>query len=251
MTKPSRNVIRSRLTLSNLYLVLALCALILGVGYGMGPEFALGFSGFVFSFAFVLLMMLAVERFDRLLPDVTRATAFFRVPLFYCGLQLSFFMFGVAIDQRHPDYVVGHWITVALTHFLPIFSVIGGLALVVVTIDVASQKPNPSSLVYYPQMAGLRSALKRFDIRLLAVISSMLIFCYYTTTVINVWREQQGPSTVWPPARVAITCGLFWGTFWIADCLNRPKQSTLIAAIVYVGIHLMLLQTLGANIIRE
>ena len=39
-----------------------------------------------------------------------------------------------------------------------------------------------------------------------------------------------GCGLVWPPERVWFTCLAAWGLFWLADCVARRRQGTILAA---------------------
>jgi hypothetical protein len=242
---------RLQFRLRTLLALVSLCAIIFALAKAFGLELLLGFSGFFLSCGFVVLAAYAMTAFDRVVADSLFSSALIFVPALYCILATSFFLFGEAIDQPHPAYVNGNWITVALANFLPGLPFVGIATAALVALDGSVQQSRPRDVAYYPRFWNLRIALSRFEIRLSLLVGVMLVFGYYAATVVDVWHNEQLPATVWPPKRVFVTCFFLWELLWLADCLSRPKHGTIAAAIGFLCLTFFFLLPLGFGVLRE
>ena len=242
------NPTRFQFSLRTLLAVVTLCTVALSFITTLGRELVLGFSGLALSCVFVLLLALALIPFDGLVSRLPYWTAFIFTPILYGGLTFAFFLFGEAIDQPHPEYLDGNWLTHGAaegSQFAPIIAI--GV-LIMIAIDAAVQGSGPRDRAYYPRLGSI--CLGLLHVRLILIIGGLLIVGYYATTVIEVWSANQLPGGwVWPPKRVFEACQFLWGLLWLADCASRPKRGTMAAAIGYLFV--MLLLPTGGGVLRE
>ena len=111
---------RFQFSLRSLLMVVTLCAVVSAAAKTLGLELVLGFSG--------LGAFLRVRPSAGLGPDSARlrtishavlASVIF-MPILYGGLTFIFFIFGEAIDQPHPDYAEGNWLTHGVAEGIPL-----------------------------------------------------------------------------------------------------------------------------------
>jgi hypothetical protein len=78
-------------------------------------------------------------------------------------------------------------------------------------------------------------------VRLILIIGGLLVVGWYAGSVVAVWSAYQSPGgLVWPPKRVFAICQCVWGLLWVADCTSRPHRGTIVAAIGYLCMTLLL-----------
>src|SRR5262245_46228184 len=112
-------MLRWQFNLRALFVAVSIFAVLLAVAAAIGIEMVLGFKGLLLSCGFVLLVTFALTPIDKLRTRLPPLTALICTPLLYCLVSLAFFMFGEAIDQPHPLYERGNWITVSWSQFSP------------------------------------------------------------------------------------------------------------------------------------
>jgi hypothetical protein len=243
---------RLQFSLRSVFVLISLCAIVLALAKALGVELLLGFSGFFLSCGFVLLLVYAMTPFHRLVVHSLFSSALVFIPVLYCTLATIFFLFGEAIDQPHPAFLIGNWVTAALDNFWPVLPIVGIATVILVALDGVVQQSRPRDVAYYPRFSNLRTALARFELRLPLVIGLMLVFAYYAFTVVEVWHNQQYPGELyWPPKRVFLTCLFLWEVLWLADCLSRPRHGTIVAAIGYLCFTFFFLLPFGSTSFSE
>jgi len=244
---------RFQFSLRTLLAVVTLCALGLALVTTLGLDLVLGFSGLIFSCGLVLLLAFALVPLDRVLSRVPYFVSFILTPVLYCALAFAFFLFGEAIDQPHPEYAEGDWLTRGLAHSLQIAPLIAAAMLLLIALDAAAQIGRPKDPAYYPRLASFWHSLHSLGPRLLLIIGASLVVGYYADSVISVWSANQlAGGWVWPPKRVFVTCHLLWGLFWLVDCASRPGGGTIGVAIGFLCMVLFLLMPLlGFEVVRE
>ncbi len=247
MTTPPR----FQYSLRSLLIVVTLCAVVLAVIKSIGMEIIVEFSGLAFSCAFVFLLALALIPLDKAVSRLPNCATLIGIPVLYCALPFVFYILGEAIDQPHPEYAEGNWLTrgvAAAGEFtLPIAVVMS----VLVGIDAAMQRNRPRDNAYYPRLSSLRHGLDLLHVRLILIVGGTIIVGYYAMTVVEVWSSHQRQcGWVWPPKRVFDTCNFLWGLLWLADCASRPRRGTMVAAIGYLLLSLLMLPS-GFGVLRE
>lgn len=226
-------------------------AIILVTAFALGHELVLELSGFFLSCGFVVLIAFALIPVDRVNSKFPSSAILIFTPILYSILILAFFLFGEVIDQPHPIYLQGNWITVALSNFLPVLPLMFIAILILVALDAVLQQSHPRDVAYYPRMSQLRGVVSRTECRLTLAIGVLLVLGYYTLTSIDVWEARQRPATIWPPKRVFVACNFLWGFLWLADCLARPKKGTIAAAIGFLVLVFVFLSPMGFGVLRE
>jgi hypothetical protein len=177
-------------------------------------------------------------------------------PVGYFALTFAFHVLGGAIDQPHPLYVKGNWLSHRLEQSPDVALSFAILMAILVPLDLGLQslyRPGmPKDVAFGPRLFQLRSWITRSPAPLIVTVGFLLLAGYYTTTVLEVWREEIGAGgLVWPGERVFVSCLLAWGILWVADCTARPHHGTLVALVGYLFVGLLLLTQLGSRIIRE
>ena len=176
----------------------------------------------------------------------------FIIPTFYFCITFAFYFLGETIEQPHPTYVRGNWITHNLAPAFAISIVTAIIILALIPFDYAFQSERPPDVAFYPKYSSLFTNTAHTPARLMAIVGLGAVLGYYSTTVIEVWSNEQFPGGwVWPPKRVFVTCNLIWAVFWIADCVYRPNRGTMVAAIGYVLITLIFILPMGSGVLRE
>jgi hypothetical protein len=241
---------RFQFSLRSLLAVVTLCAVALAATKTLGLEIILGFSGLGLSWVFVLLLALALIPLDHAMSRLPFWASVISTPILYGCLAFAFYLFGEAIDQPHPVYAEGNWLTRGAAQGIAFFPFAAVGMLILVAIDSAVQRSHPRDSAYYPRLINLwRGSL---HVRLFLIVGGALILGYYAMTVVEVWSSAQHPSGwQWPPERVFVVCNLLWGLLWLADCASRPRCGTITAAIGYVCLALLILLPLGFGVLRE
>jgi hypothetical protein len=244
---------RFQFSLRTLMAVTTLCAVGLALLTTLGMDVLLAFCGLIFSCGFVLLLALALVPVDRLVARMPYLVSLILTPVLYCALAFAFFLFGEAIDQPHPEYAEGNWVTHGVLQFLKFAPLIAAVMLVLVVLDASAQISRPKDRVYYPQIVRLCHGIHSLSVRLVLIVGISIVVGYYGDTVIAVWSaEQVASGCVWPPKRVFVACHLLWGLLWLLDCTSRPYGGTIGAAIGFLCIALFLLMpALGFGVLRE
>jgi hypothetical protein len=247
MTNPPRFQFSLRTVLA----VVTLCAVVLAAVKTLGMKLVLGFSGLGLSCGFVLLLALALIPLDRAMSRLSYLASAIFTPFLYGALGFAFFIFGEAIDQPHPDYAEGNWLTRGAVGGISFMFLAAMGMLILVTIDAAVQGSRTADGAYYPRLANLWRGLNLLHVRLILIIGGTLIVGYYAMTVVEVWSSAQRPSGwQWPPKRVFLACHFLWGLLWLADCASRPRLGTMTAAIGYLLLSLLMLP-MGFGVLRE
>ncbi len=241
---------RFQFSLRSLLMVVTLCAVVSAAAKTLGLELVLGFSGLGLSCGFVLLLALALIPLDSALSRMPYLASVIFMPILYGGLTFIFFIFGEAIDQPHPDYAEGNWLTHGVAEGIPLVVLAAIAMLILVGIDALIQRSRPRDAAYYPQLSNLWHG--PLYVRLILIIGGALILGYYGMTVVEVWSSCQRPcGCVWPAKRVFVVCNLLWGLLWLADCASRPRCGTIMAAVGYVCLATLILLPLGFGVLRE
>lgn len=243
---------RSQFTLRTLLAFVALCAVLMGVIKTIGIDIALGFCGFVFSGALVVVLLLVTHPLDRVLSRHKYSTVPVSIPIVYAALGFIFYVFGGVIDQPHPTYAQGTWLTYRIEEAEQVAPLSAVVALVFVLVDRMIQPTRPRDGAYYPRLGHLWRGLSSVETRLMLIVGISLVAAYYTLTVIEVWSSQQTRcGLIWPPERVFVSCHLLWGVLWITDCTNRPRGGTMVAASLFIVFALVLCLLMGFGVVRE
>jgi hypothetical protein len=181
----------------------------------------------------------------------------FLMAALYFALSAAFHFAGGAIDQPHPIYAEGNWITHRMPELLHWSEAIGIVMFILVSADIAVQhvvhKGKMKDLAYFPRFQRICEFLKPDGSRWILICGAAFLALYWGQSVIEVWRwEQINSGWVWPPERFFVTCLLIWGLVWIADCLSRPRSTTIVAAVGFsVFTLIFVLPVLGTGILRE
>jgi hypothetical protein len=229
-------------SLRSLLIFVTLFAVALALVTTFGIELISGFSGLVLSGVLVLLLALALVPIDWAISRLPYWTTFILTPALYGGLVFAFYVFGEAIDQPHPDFLDGsNWLTHGMASggqwILPIMA---GMFFLI-SIDAAMQKSRPRDRQYYPRLLSVWRGLPSLSVRWILMIGGLLIVGNYADSVIAVFSAHQGPGGwVWPPKRVFAACHFLWGLMWVADGASRPSRGTMVAAIGYLFMTLLL-----------
>jgi hypothetical protein len=250
--EPETKSNRLQFSLRTLLVGVTLCAVGVAIVTSLGVEFTLAFSGFAFSCVFVCLLVLALAPLDLISSRLPYSTNFILTPLLYCILAFAFFMFGEAIDQPHPIYAHGNWLTSGVANFIQFIPIFAVAALILVAIDAAVQRGRPRDSAYFPRFSTLWRGLSSIQIRLVLIVGVSLVLGYYAVSVIDVWSAQHSRAgLIWPPKRVFVTCCFLWGLLWLADCLPRPRRGTMAAAVGFLCLTFLLLLPLGFGVLGE
>jgi hypothetical protein len=239
-------------SLRSLFVLTTLVAIGMSLIATLGLELVIGFSGLVLSCGFVLLLAAALIPFAGVVSRLPYWTSLVLTPILYGVLAFAFFLFGEAIDQPHPAYLSGNWLTHGVAQFFQVeklTTIMAGM-LIVVAIDAAVQRSRPRDRSYCPRLPSLWRGLSSLPVRLILVIGTLLVVGWYADSVIAVWSARQSPGGwVWPPKRVFAACQILWGLLWLADCASRPNRGTIAAAIGYLCMTLLSLS--DGSVLRE
>jgi hypothetical protein len=217
----------------------------------------IGTLGFLFSWSFVLIILLGVPVLSQVIIKLpTQIAAFLVLPIIYFLLVSTFSLFGALIDQPHPTYIVGNWLSGELCNCIFRGIVFSVLMLILIATDLAVQHfiyhKSKCDIMFYPQPVNLWNNVSLPRLRLVLIVGGLLLLGYYAHTVIYLWKFQESPGgLIWPSERVFFTCMVGWGILWIADCLARPRFGTGLAAIGFLLGSLLLIQSSTACILRE
>ena len=174
----------------------------------------------------------------------------------YGVLAGAFHFLGGAIDQPHPEYMEGNWITHRLPDSVGWSAVIAAVMFVLVLVDLAVQnladRAGHIDLAYFPRLHQFHDYWRVASSRWVLICAGLFFVFYWTLTSIEVWKASLICHIAWPPERVFISGLLFCGAVWVADCLRRPRRTTIIAAI---GLTLFtfacILPIFGIGVLRE
>lgn len=241
--KPVRQKLRwYQFSLRSLLIFVTLFACALALVTTLGIELISGFSGLLLSCVLVLLLALALVPIDWVISRLPYWTTFILTPTLYGGLAFAFYVFGEAIDQPHPAYLDGsNWLTHGTAFGGQLILPIMAGMFVLVAIDAALQRNRPRDGAYYPRLRRVWHGLGSLRVRWILIIGGLLVVGSYTDSVISIWSAHHSPGGwVWPPKRVFAACHFLWGLIWVADCASRPNRGTMVAAIGYLCMTLLL-----------
>lgn len=129
---------------------------------------------------------------------------------------------------------------------LAIAAALGGVMLVLVPIDLASQQhENPAQvpdLLFFPRFYKIGEWWRNTAARWTVLVGLLLLAFFIAGSLL----KERRPGIVSPgfeiPAEWIFLGGLLaWGVLWIGDVLCRPRNTTLMAAIGYFVFVLFLL----------
>jgi hypothetical protein len=239
-------------SLRTLLFIVTLCVVGMAIVKSLGVNLLLEFSGLALSGCFIFGLALALVHFDRVASRLPLWTTFILIPGLYGVLTFAFYIFGEAIDQPHPEYMEGNWLSRGAAAAGGVCVFIGIVVFGITAIDAAVQKGRPQDRAYYPRLTNLQSGLALLHVRLILIFGGALILVYYGITVVEVFASAQRPSGwQWPPKRVFLTCQMIWGLLWLADCAARPRHGTMAAAIGYLVITTLATPVIGFGVMRE
>jgi hypothetical protein len=239
-------------TLWSLVVVVTLCAVVCAVIKSLGGSAVAGFGGLAFSGILVLLLALVCVPLDATISRLPSWTSFVVGPALCGTVAFASYIFGEAIDQPHFPYSDDEWFLQAVVQGAVIGAVGLLLMIVIVAIDAATQQGQPRDCRYYPRLRNLKLGLRSLNVRLILIIGGFLIAAYYSTTVIEVWSPSRNlPCWLWPPKRIFLSCQLLWGLLWLADCSSRPGRGTVVAAIGFLVLSLLLVPIIGFGVLRQ
>jgi hypothetical protein len=176
-------------------------------------------------------------------------------PVGYFALTFAFHVLGGAIDQPHPRYVKGNWLSHRLEQSPGVALSFAILMAILVPLDLRLQSVyspgTPKDLAFGPRLFQLRSWITKYPARFIVIVGFVLLAGYYTSTVLEVWRAKiRAGGLVWPGEQVFVSCLWAWGILWVADCTARPHRGTLAAAAGYL-FNVVLITPLGSYMICE
>ena len=175
---------------------------------------------------------------------------------FYGVLAGAFHFLGGAIDQPHPEYMEGNWITHRLPDSVRWSEVIAAVMFVLVCVDLAVQnfgaRAGQKDLVFFPRLHKVHDFWTVDGSRWVLICGGLFFAFYWTLTSIEVWKASLICHIAWPPERVFISGLLSCGVVWFADCLRRPRRTTIIAAIgLTLYTFVFILPIFGIGVLRE
>ena len=179
------------------------------------------------------------------------------MPTLYFALGFGFHVLGGAIDQPHPLYVDGgDWFTKRFDRSIQTGVLLAILIGVLIPIDLIAQHlrrgASPKDLAYFPRPGGIVRCLWVMRARLTLVAGFLLLVGYFVGTELELQLHKMGAGgLVWPPERVLFTCLVAWGLLWIADCLARPDNGTVVAAMGFLLMSLLCSPGYYGAILRE
>ena len=181
----------------------------------------------------------------------------FLMAALYFAISAMFHFLGGAIDQPHPVYENGNWVTQRMPQLIQWSAMLAIVMFILVCIDLAiqhcSSQAMTKDLAFFPRFWKVHEFLKPLGGRLLLISCAGLLALYWGQSLIAVWTWREiNSGWVWPPERFFVTCLLAWGLLWIIDCFSRPRHTTIFAAVgLTLFTLLFLLPIIGVGILRE
>jgi len=240
---------RYQYTLRGFLLFSGICAGVLALAITVPQEATPYLLGFVYSFLMIMAAVVLTWPADSLLHRMPLAASIPAMLAGYFLLMSAFYLFGGAIEQSHLVFAGGNWVARRARE-----SVLWGAHFVVVmalltTVDAVMQfrrRDGIKDFAYYPRVAGLVKSLSLVQGRLVLIVGFLVLFGAYVMTAVEEW----GARVQILPTEVAFgTCVLGWAVLWIADCLSRPRRSTVWVAIAFLLYGLLALP--AGVIVRE
>ena len=185
------------------------------------------------SYLFVFLLLLCLTPLAALISNSRPALGYCLTPLIFVVSTVLFYIFGELIDQPHPTYEQGTWLTHAIDQSMDYIPASVVIIAILMAVDVVVQTGRTRDPLYFTRADRfVRALLASRQARLLFIVGSVPIVLYFLMTVIEmVSQEERRAGLVWPPKRVFITCCYVWGLYWFIECWQRPKKGTIAAAI--------------------
>lgn len=177
------------------------------------------------------------------------------MPPLYFVLTAAAHLLGGVIDQPHPQYQEGTWLTHRLEQSIDWASCIAVAIMVLVPLDLMGQYAQKCdtrmNVTYYPNPLNLSRWWSTKSARITLVAGVLLLAGYYASTVIAMTGARMGSDgIIWPPERVFLCIMWGWGIIWLADCFTRPGYATMVAAVGYLCFMLLIAPS-GLGILRE
>ena len=184
------------------------------------------------SYLFVFLLILCLTPLATLISRSKPALGYCLTPLIVGASTVLFYMFGEFIDQPHPAYEQGNWLTHAIDQSIDYIPMSVVIIAILLGIEVVVQYGrNRDPLFFANGIRFVRALASSRHARLLFIVGSVPIVLYFLLTVVEVMsQEERRAGLMWPPKRVFITCLYVWGLYWFIDCWQRPKKGTIAAA---------------------
>ena len=166
--------------------------------------------------------------------------------LLYFVVTFLFFMVDATINQPHPIYISGTWLTYELPKGLVVSCVSAGVIGVIAAAHMALQWWRRSDADYdfafYPTIDGILRARQSAGPRLIMIVGATLLAVYFGLTQYDQWLTEQRPHGIaWPAYWMFVILMLSWCVLWIADCLTRPRRGITAAAAIFTFFSLALL----------
>jgi hypothetical protein len=222
---------------TSIFLALIAAAIILLV---LNTALGLGFSGLIWSCFFVPFCVFLIGTLCESNSRLRNLPALLTVPILYCIIGTSFYVFGEAIDQPHPKMADGliplprGWIMRAVidcANYIPYFWV---TAFLFVAIDSAFQQRLPKDRRYFASFSTLFKASSSKLAGIVFLAGFLLIIWFYGSEIIRLANREVRSPIFFPSRRVFFTCLLLWDLLWLTDCCSRPDRGTIIAAIIFL-----------------
>ena len=217
---------------------------------------AAGLAGLAHSSAILLLAMAFTSALDRVCKNIPWRASLFVQPVLYFGLTTGLYIFAGAVDQPHPAYAVGGWLSRRVNESLSWGGLFAALMSVIVLLDAKGQCTSCDSREkdgrYYPRFRGVLRSFSVPRARVVLLIGLSSLFGYYALTAIRLYEIGSYPGGIdWPPERVFFVCMVGWGILWVADCMSRPRPTTLLAAIGFLLCSWFFISPFAWSVLRE
>jgi hypothetical protein len=196
---------------------------------------------FAFSCAVIFVALVLTWPVDRVLRRMPPAVAIPAIAAGYFLLISAFHFLGGAIEQRRPAFPLGHWLTFVTgrewwtRRWGEAFSLGVEFAIVMavlMTVDALLQRRDsagPTDLAYYPRVGGLVKSLSLVQGRLVLILG----FLFFLGVNADLAVQEFADGRLAGPEVALYTCVMGWNVLWIADCLSRPRYTTLWVAVAF------------------
>jgi hypothetical protein len=236
--------------LQRLVAFIGICAAVCGFVLFIPPGARRYLSGFAYSWAAVVGGVVVASLAH---PILRRLPLFVAIPAVAAGyfvLIATFCYWGGAIALTSPDLPVGDWLTPHhwpdwLTHkcheSLTCGTIAGVVLIILMAVDALMQRALPveeRDFAYYPRIGGLMNSFSLLQGRLVLLIGFLVVLAIYADFAVAQWKAHGRISASQTPF-VASAVG--WVVLWIADCVSRPRSTTLWVAILFLFIALGLM----------
>jgi hypothetical protein len=198
-------------------------------------------SGFVFSWAAIVVAVLLAWPADRVLRHVPLAVKIPVIAAGYFVLAAAFCFWGGVIERACPDFPLGDWLTQpgwrawvmqrwdeSLSVGLE-FAIVMAVAMAADALVQYRQPERPMDYAYYPRIEGLVKSLSLVQGRMVLMIGFLVLLGGYADLALKEWPHG---NLAGPEVAIA-TCLLGWNLLWIADCMSRPRHTTLWVAVAF------------------